>query len=1429
MALVITLILLSVTLIMAVAFLAISRRERNAVTTTTDTATARLAADAALAHAEAQVMANIFTPTNAIVGTATNASGYNFGLLVSTNFFNPAPATTAVNATNVNYDAPGLNADQRNQALADLFFGPRAPVYLTNYVSHTIENRFYLDLNRNGVDDPNGWVTNVDNAGNFILDGSGNLTASFLVGDPEWNGQLDHPDMPHGPNNQFVSRYAFIAVPVGNTLDLNAIHNQVLDESVPGKTIPVNPPPSGGDGFFRNEGVGPWEINLAAFLADLNTNQWGSIIDAPPGPPSGFYEYSQPYGNPNVGRAFDDARALLAYRYANNYNSLASVFSLYGPNGVNAFLYDNVDDYSDGPLLTTLQPTNGLNNPNNRWAGADNTNQFFSLPSELFDLNKTAVGVAPAQIALRSDFADRMLNVGTNKFAATGGTTVPTYDRYTFYRLLSQLGSDSAPDAGKINVNYDNLDPQVTIFAGNFITNAAAATNFMAWQPVAFFTNAADRLLRIYSSNWFQGSSFRYYTDIAAVTNLIYIDPSNYLATYYGVHTNYFSYIDSQGRYIWNAPNGFGLTNLPVVGMTNQVPAFGITNIPVVINNNFIYSPAVNRLLQLAANIYDAVYYTSNYFPSLSPGLYPDAYLPNVFRPSFNVEKTAFETNVYICGFNELTERVDVFQPDAPLSVPYDIKNPVSLALLNPGIYDGNLFFSFHYQPINVFGVPMIVGAKKGFPNFNEYYMESAFRLTRKLMVTRQSTNVPSPPPIPTSSFWGYNQMYNLSLSNRFGVECWNSYRSNYTRPIDIFVTNFLVMTLTNDQNISGNYFSYSTNLVAGSFMQFGPVIPWPGYTNTAEAILSAGSFQVPLATNFAAAPDSTYRFNTPGDVEEPGHPPGPYVTTNLNLPYELNVAAAGLGKYPQLHWGLALTNNLQVVMVDHDTGRLVDYVQLSGPKSYRDLNGEIMRGYDTVGSGENTGYNDLWDTNLINGVPIGFGWQFNVSQGKGTPTWSASLWGRDQKSAYDQINAFLAFTIGPNALTLTYPGYLPDMNIIGAATMTNAMQMPYTPSATVVQDIVWQVNDPLVHYVSYDVNNPTAGDGLQIHLNWPGNLGKLNQRYQPWGGNPSTGVGTNLLAVKDPLVTCSDDWSFPTNKIPTVGWLGRVHRGTAWQTVDLKASDVLSFLNNFGPYGADGTNLWVNWTGDVNPYDAGNSAPKKDWLLFDLFSTAFNDNAARGRLSVNVAADNPDPMAGLAAWSALFSGVIVLTNNASDNLVLGSGQTAGSMRYFTNMTILPAGPAGTNSPLGQLVEGIYRTRTNFLNADGVKGVFEHAGYILSVPELTQRSPFLHWHDGGALNSVQQQKGISDAMYEWLPQQVMSLLRDSSPRYVVYCYGQALKPAPNSLVTSGTYFGMCTNYQVVAESAARAVVRVDGIGTPSPHVVVESYNPLPPD
>ncbi len=52
------------------------------MTTTTDTTTARLAAEAALAAAQAQIAANILA--------TTNVAAYNYSLLVSTNYINAA-------------------------------------------------------------------------------------------------------------------------------------------------------------------------------------------------------------------------------------------------------------------------------------------------------------------------------------------------------------------------------------------------------------------------------------------------------------------------------------------------------------------------------------------------------------------------------------------------------------------------------------------------------------------------------------------------------------------------------------------------------------------------------------------------------------------------------------------------------------------------------------------------------------------------------------------------------------------------------------------------------------------------------------------------------------------------------------------------------------------------------------------------------------------------------------------------------------------------------------------------------------------------------------------------------------------------------------------------------------------------------------------
>ena len=311
-ALVVTLIMLAVITFMTVTFLSLSTREKGAVTTATDQTIARLAAEAALERAKAELLAGILSSTNSA----------NYGLLVSTNFVNRDgfdPSSVYDPRTNVNFEIRQgggiLSAADRLQNLANLLYDPRVPVVVTNRAfANSNDFRYYLDLNRNGRHDRNGlWpVISADPANPYYdLNGNlmpaivlGNTASNFFTGDPEWIGGLERPELQHSSTNKFLYRYAFIAVPTGKTLDVNYIHNQALAASS-GTIDPF------GYHFFRNEGVGVWEINLAAFLTDLNTNNSGGYGWGPLGP-SG-YEFNQ-FVPQISGNAFVDAGTIYRYR-----------------------------------------------------------------------------------------------------------------------------------------------------------------------------------------------------------------------------------------------------------------------------------------------------------------------------------------------------------------------------------------------------------------------------------------------------------------------------------------------------------------------------------------------------------------------------------------------------------------------------------------------------------------------------------------------------------------------------------------------------------------------------------------------------------------------------------------------------------------------------------------------------------------------------------------------------------------------------------------------------------------------------------------------------------------------------------------------------------------------------------------------------------
>src|ERR1035441_3289042 len=339
-ALVITLVLLSVITFMAVTFLVVSRAQHGAVATETDQQTARFAADTARERAIAELLAPILATTNE----------FNYGLLVSANYINMdgfeqnLAALGPVNPTNVNYDytrsgAP-LTPIEQQQNLANLLYNPRPPVFVvTNALAaRSNEFRFFLDLNRNGAFDPSGPLFLTNSLGKRIVDSTGNEVISFLTGDPQWIGGLQRPEFAHSASNLFTHRYAYLVVPAGQTLDLNNIYNDA-------KQLDMTSKPN--DGFFRNQGVLAAEMNLAAFLVALNTTLW------PASSPNqyGFQYYFYNLNGTSTGAASDDAAALLRWRYNGNYTTLASVSTLL-PAGVNAFGHDFIDGYAAGPLMT---------------------------------------------------------------------------------------------------------------------------------------------------------------------------------------------------------------------------------------------------------------------------------------------------------------------------------------------------------------------------------------------------------------------------------------------------------------------------------------------------------------------------------------------------------------------------------------------------------------------------------------------------------------------------------------------------------------------------------------------------------------------------------------------------------------------------------------------------------------------------------------------------------------------------------------------------------------------------------------------------------------------------------------------------------------------------------------------------------------------
>jgi hypothetical protein len=307
----------------------------------------------------------------------------------------------------------------------------------------------------------------------------------------------------------------------------------------------------------------------------------------------------------------------------------------------------------------------------------------------------------------------------------------------------------------------------------------------------------------------------------------------------------------------------------------------------------------------------------------------------------------------------------------------------------------------------------------------------------------------------------------------------------------------------------------------------------------------------------------------------------------------------------------------------------------------------------------------------------------------------------------------------------------------------------PYSPFRNIHLVTLWQANDPLVHYTVGDLKNTTDYpqsfylDTLARPLP-PTAFGYVNDRYEPWGGNPLSGSGSPTihdLTVKDPVArqyAGSDDWDFPTNQWSSTNWLGRVHRGTPWQTVYFKAS-------------AAPLSTWVPWTGSplvvtnlgqlsttVLPiggftYDAMLAHPTNDWRLASMLASLLSTSDARHSLSAN--------QTSLPAWEGALDGMVVLTNNEGPDPPDGLASLVMS----------------SNSPQAATIAvGIVAARSLQPNQS-----FQDPGDVLSTPELSVASPWLD------TNSVAPYyASLTDEAYEAIPSQLLPLLRADSIGYV---------------------------------------------------------------
>ena len=793
---------------------------------------------------------------------------------------------------------------------------------------------------------------------------------------------LKYPETNHSASNPFLGRYAYLVLPIGKTLDWNFIHNY---SKAPG-TKNFNSPYR--DEFSRDQGVGSWELNLAGLLANenINTNIY---------PPTGALSYNYvPLGSWNTGLSFYDASCFIGFRYVSNTTPLNYPLTLGFSVYTNSLFLPstsigNIDEYGAYPSMLYPFDFNQYNprvvNPAGEpWPGSYNTNMFYDI-QELFDSTKTG-----------PYFGSNIIYWSSNPRRGT----YSTYNHYTFQRLLSSIGTGSEPEYG-VYV-YGNT---------NVVTNVPYGFPGSAVLPPPSLLKTKvnlnyDNTAQIQTGPYEMTSSGPYGSYTPMSTNLQPWTPLGFFtnAADLLLRSQVFGYTNIT----FNTNAGIWVTN-------TMFATFGITNIPVYTNNaiGLCYNEQVHRMLQLAANIYAAAY----------PSNFNGVPQPPVFRPLFQISSAgargSSNTGVMITGYALVTNN-GYFQlcNGGNFPVFYDLTNGAARLVANP----------------NFWGIPWIVGAVKGLPEFNQYNYTSQMTMDRKILFVRKSAGG-----IPDTNHPPFtNQFYEMTISNSVGMDVWNPYSysfpSNSTsfHSIVAIASNYVTITLTNNVGPGqGRPYGYVTNI--GIYQ--GPVnLNSNGYWPAITQGIAAHKFL--LQSNFTSLPWSYYSEFFHSNYIYPFY--GGLSVSNQFLRQDTNQT-----KYPTYNWSVSVTNRLVYILFDGavgvGSGRVLDFVNL-GP----------------------------------------FGSVTNVSQAlinKDSLDWSL---GQATSQANSPLSAGAIYQIlDPGGATTQYYNSLTGQSPNYPATV--ATFSPPAPPATVnrlnvtagycTDSNMWMTCDPLVHYTTGDLS----------------------------------------------------------------------------------------------------------------------------------------------------------------------------------------------------------------------------------------------------------------------------------------------------------------------------------------------------------------------